>query len=272
MTSPGAPVDGAGEPAEEGSEGAQLVLLVEDDQGLRESLATVLAYQGLTIVQATSAEEATDLLAAHDPDLVVLDVNLPGRSGLELLQSLRAGGDARQVLLLTARQEVADRVAGLDAGADDYLPKPFALDELLARVRVLLRRAGTATAAPAGGAAARGPGAGGGERLVVGDVAVEVAARRVLVAEDEVTLTKLEYDLVELLARHIDQVLTRSVIHERVWGYDEEYGSNTLEVLVSSVRRKLEATGAARIIHTVRGVGYVARPASAASGSSGGRA
>lgn len=256
MTSPGSPVDGAGDTVDDA---AQLVLLVEDDQGLRESLATVLAYQGLTIVQATSAEEATDLLAEHDPDLVVLDVNLPGRSGLELLQSLRSGGDARQVLLLTARQEVADRVAGLDAGADDYLPKPFALDELLARVRVLLRRAG---AVPAGAttAATAGSAAGGGvERLAVGDVVVEVAARRVLVAGEEVSLTKLEYDLVELLARHVDQVLTRSVIHERVWGYDEEYGSNTLEVLVSSVRRKLEASGSARVIHTVRGVGYVAR-------------
>ncbi len=256
MTTPGgAPLDGAGD-ALDSTGSAQIVLLVEDDQGLRESLATVLAYQGLTIVQATSAEEATELLAEHDPDLVVLDVNLPGRSGLELLQSLRAGGDARQVLLLTARQEVSDRVAGLDAGADDYLPKPFALDELLARVRALLRRAGSATATSAAGTAS---GAASGERLVVGDVVVEVAARRVTVAADEVTLTKLEYDLVELLARHVDQVLTRSVIHERVWGYDEEYGSNTLEVLVSSVRRKLEANGAARILHTVRGVGYVAR-------------
>ncbi len=239
------------DPASLSDLGDRTVLLVEDDQGLRESLATVLAYQGLTIVQAGSAEEAEELLGPHDPDLVVLDVNLPGIDGMELLRRLRTGGDARQVLLLTARHEVSDRVAGLDAGADDYLPKPFALDELLARVRVMLRRAGsvsaTATAAP------------GGE-VVVGTVAVEPAARRVTVAGTEVTLTKLEYDLLELLARHVDQVMTRAVIHERVWGYDEDYASNTLEVLVSSLRRKLEGAGAERIVHTVRGVGYVVRP------------
>ncbi|MEM8924283.1 MAG: response regulator transcription factor [Actinomycetota bacterium] len=237
----------------------QTVLLVEDDQGLRESLATVLGYQeGVSILQAASAEEAGPLLVAHDPDLVVLDVNLPGEDGLGLLRRLRADGDARQVLLLTARQEVADRVVGLDAGADDYLPKPFALDELLARVRALLRRAATIGAAASSGSAAS---AGAMvDRFTVGSVTVEPSARRVTVVDEETVLTKLEYDLLELLMRHADQVLPRAVIHERIWGYDEDYASNTLEVLVSSLRRKLEAGGAKRVVHTVRGVGYVARP------------
>lgn len=236
-------------------EAAQTVLLVEDDQGLRESLATVLSYQGLTILQAASAEDGVDLLDEHDPDLLVLDVNLPGQDGLGLLRDLRQAGDARQVLLLTARHEVEDRVAGLDAGADDYLPKPFALDELLARVRALLRRAQSpAAATPAAMTPLPGP------ELVVGSVVVETSARRVLVTGVEVELTKLEYDLLALLASHRDQVLPRSVIHDRVWGYDEEYGSNTLEVLVSSLRRKLEGGGQPRVVHTVRGVGYVARP------------
>ncbi|MEM9651992.1 MAG: response regulator transcription factor [Actinomycetota bacterium] len=254
--------DMAGEPG-------QTVLLVEDDRGLRESLATVLSFQGLNIIEAGSAEDGRDLLASDDPDVLILDVNLPGIDGLDLLRELRAGGDNRQVLLLTARQEVADRVAGLDAGADDYLPKPFALDELLARVRTLLRRAEAASKGPhdgpggPSGSGDRDPGAVTGDRSVlVGPVLVEPTARRVTVAGEQVELTKLEYDLLALLVDHQDQVLTRSIIHDRVWGYDEEYGSNTLEVLVSSLRRKLEAGGADRIVHTVRGVGYVARPGS----------
>ncbi len=247
---------------------AQTILLVEDDRGLRESLATVLAYQGVTIVEADRAEKAVELLAEHNPDLVVLDVNLPGEDGLDLLRRLRAGGDHRQVLLLTARHEVADRVAGLDAGADDYLPKPFALDELLARVRVLLRRAGAeGPAGPGGGTSPTATGTGLVERLFLGSVTIEPTARRVLVAEEEVVLTKLEYDLLELLARHLDQVMPRALIHDRVWGYDEDYASNTLEVLVSSLRRKLEGEGASRVVHTVRGVGYVARPTNNAFGA-----
>lgn len=234
------------------SNGGQTVLLVEDDQGLRESLATVLSYQGLSIIQAGSAEEGSQLLGEHDPDVVVLDVNLPRKDGLEFLRDLRSGGDRRQVLLLTARHEVADRVVGLDAGADDYLPKPFALDELLARVRTLLRRAETGGPPPGRGTTST--------PINVGEVMIDRSARRVNAADREVELTKLEYDLLVLLAEHIDQVMTRGIIHERVWGYDEDYGSNTLEVLVSSLRRKLEADGARRVVHTVRGVGYVARP------------
>ncbi|MGH1492249.1 MAG: response regulator transcription factor [Acidimicrobiales bacterium] len=256
---------------------AQTVLLVEDDRGLRESLATVLSYQGLTILQSESAEDGLIQMAEHDPDLLVLDVNLPGQDGLHMLRQLRQSGDARQVLLLTARHEVADRVAGLDAGADDYLPKPFALDELLARVRALLRRAESivdTTGSRSASAAVSGPGTSLGPAstslITVGDVTIDTSARRVNVqgGRVEVELTKLEYELLVLLASHIDQVMTRSVIQERVWGYDEEYGSNTLEVLVSSLRRKLEADGRSRVVHTVRGVGYVARPASgAATGS-----
>jgi two-component system response regulator MprA len=238
------------------------VLLVEDDRGLRESLATVLSFQGLTVLQADSAEVAAELVASDDPDLVVLDINLPGQSGLDFLAQLRAAGDARQVLLLTARHEVADRVAGLDAGADDYLPKPFALDEMLARVRLLLRRATvTSTATPA--AAPIDP---VGDSIVLGPVTIDAPARRVMSAGAPVDLTKLEYDLLHLLVTNNDIVLTRSVIHQRIWGYDEEYGSNILEALVSSLRRKLEAGGTDRVVHTVRGVGYVARIAESGSG------
>ncbi len=233
----------------------QTVLLIEDDRGLRESLATVLSFQGLTVLEAESAEEAAPIIAESNPDLLVLDVNLPGQSGIDFLSGLREQGDHRQVLLLTARQEVADRVAGLDAGADDYLPKPFALDELLARVRSLLRRAeydGGAVATPTSGGTSN-------STLSLGDVSVDQLARRVTVANNEVELTKLEYDLLHLLMSNHDIVLERSTIHERVWGYDEEYGSNTLEVLVSSLRRKIESGATERIVHTVRGVGYVAR-------------
>lgn len=245
------------------SQPRQSVLLVEDDRGLRESLATVLAFQGLTVLQAESAEAAVELIASNDPHLLVLDINLPGESGLDLLARLRASGDERQVLLLTARHEVADRVAGLDAGADDYLPKPFALDEMLARVRLLLRRASVIPAAA--------PVEPDEDTIVLGPIAIDGPARRVTVAGATVDLTKLEYDLVHLLVTNNDIVLTRSVIHQRIWGYDEEYGSNILEALVSSLRRKLETGAAERVVHTVRGVGYVARTSASGSEGSGTR-
>lgn len=231
------------------------VLLVEDDRGLRESLATVLAYQGLTIIQADSAEDARELLPEHDPELVVLDVNLPGDDGLELLRELRSQGDNRQILLLTALHQIEDRVTGLDAGADDYLAKPFALEELLARIRVMLRRASATAAVPIGGTVQQ-----------IGEVAIEPAARRVTVTGEEVALTKRQYDLLALLFNHPDHVLNRSFIHDEVWGYEEDFGSNTLEVVISNLRRKLEAGGAGRVIHTVRGVGYVARPGGGSPG------
>lgn len=230
-----------------GPEPQARVLLVEDDQGLRESLAIVLAFQGLDIIQANSAEEGRQLLREHEPDLVVLDVNLPGDDGLEFLRELRGRGDDRQVLLLTALQEVEDRVAGLDAGADDYLAKPFALEELLARIRVMMRRADVDTA-PTGESTRQ-----------VGGVAIDGSARRVTVNGDEVRLTKRQFEVLDLLFDHPDHVLSRSVIHDEVWGYAEDFGSNTLEVVISSLRRKLEVDDTPRVIHTVRGVGYVAR-------------
>ncbi len=237
-----------------GPTGGSTVLLVEDDRGLRESLAMVLRFHELSVIEADSADEAAALISDHQPDLVILDVNLPGRDGLALLQDLRATGDSRQVLLLTARHEVADRVLGLDAGADDYLSKPFALDELLARVRVMLRRAAESqpSTSPDVSAAAT-PGLG------VGGVRIDASARRVTIDGGEVELTKLEFDLLALLVEHADQVLTRDVIYERVWGYEADFASNTLEVVVSSLRRKLEQDGGQRVVHTVRGVGYVAR-------------
>lgn len=248
----------------EPAEHTPTVLLVEDDRGLRESLAMVLRSSGLVVAEADSAERAKPALVTHDPDLVILDVNLPGQDGMELMREMRSGGDARQVLLLTARHEVADRVMGLDAGADDYLAKPFALDELLARVRLLLRRAlvhsGSAHLSTGAAIAASGVATdSSGSMMSLGPVDVATSARRVTVSGAEVELTKLEYDFLVLLIEHVDQVMTREIIHERVWGYEADYASNTLEVLVSSLRRKLEVGESLRIVHTVRGVGYVAR-------------
>ncbi len=213
----------------------------------------VLDFQGIEVAQAESGEDGLDLIAAVDPAIVVLDVNLPGIDGLEVCRRLRARGDRRPVLMLTARHEVADRVDGLDAGADDYLPKPFALDELLARVRAMLRRADDWSGA--------GPDPEPvGEQLRLDDLSIDVAARQVTRAGRPIELTKLEFDLIELLVANAGIVLARDTIYERIWGYDEELSSNTLEVFISSLRRKLEAGDGRRLIHTIRGVGYVARP------------
>ena len=223
-----------------------LVLVVEDDQGVRESWAMVLEYQEHQVVQAVTGEDGLRLAETEGPDLIILDINLPGIDGIETCRLLRKRGIDTPVLMLTARQEVADRVQGLDAGADDYLPKPFALDELLARVRSMLRRVGRTAAQPA-------------PVLEIGDLSLDPAARTVERAGEAVELTKIEFDLLELLVANTGTVLTRDVIQERVWGYDDDLGSNSLEVFVSALRKKTEQGGGERLIHTIRGVGYVAR-------------
>ena len=201
-----------------------VVLVVEDDQGVRESLAMVLEYQDYDVEQAVTGEDGLRLVESQSPDLVILDINLPGIDGIETCRLLRKRGIDIPVLMLTARQEVSDRVQGLDAGADDYLPKPFALDELLARVRSMLRRVGRSAAQSTAA-------------LEIGDLVLDPAARTVARAGAHIELTKIEFDLLELLVANTGTVLTRDIIQERIWGYDDDLGSNSLEVFVSALRK-----------------------------------
>jgi len=226
----------------------QTILVVEDDPRLRESLLMVLGHEHYKILETETGEAALDILAETAVDLVVLDVNLPGIDGMETCRRLRAANHTHPVLMLTARHEIADRVAGLDAGADDYLPKPFALEELLARVRSMLRRMETVAEKPAIAPS-----------IQLDDLTVDGLARTVERGGTRVELTKIEFDLLELLLENRDIVLTRDIILDRIWGYDESMGSNSLEVFISALRKKTEINGSARLIHTVRGVGYVAR-------------
>ncbi len=220
------------------------ILVVDDEQAVREAVDRALRLEGYRTELAADGRGALDAVASAPPDAIVLDVLMPGIDGLEVCRRLRAAGDRTPVLLLTARDAVPDRVRGLDAGADDYLVKPFALDELRARLRALLRRA-----APAGTE----------ERLAFADVVLDPAGHTVRRGDRDVELTRTEFALLELFLRHPRQVLTRSVVFERVWGYDFGPTSNALEVYVGYLRRKLEDGGEPRLIHTVRGVGYVLR-------------
>ena len=221
---------------------AQL-LVAEDDRGVRNALERALRLEGYDVAVADDGARALELAAERPPDLYLLDVQMPYVDGLSVCRTLRQRGDRTPILVLTARHEVSDRVAGLDAGADDYLVKPFALDELLARVRALLRR----TSEPGTGT------------LVVGDLELDPAARRVSRDGDPVELTKTEFDLLELLLHNAGIVLSRDTIYERIWGYDFETSSKSLDVYIGYLRRKTEAGGRARLIHTVRGIGYTLR-------------
>jgi two-component system, OmpR family, response regulator MprA len=221
------------------------VLVVDDDPAVRDSLRRSLAFNGYEVDVAADGEEALRRLGERRPDAVVLDVMMPRLDGLATCRALRAAGDDVPVLMLTARDEVSDRVAGLDAGADDYLPKPFALEELLARLRALLRRTGSR--------AEEGP------ELRLGDLTLDPGTRDVRRGDRPIRLTRTEFSLLELLLRHPRQVLTRDRILEEVWGYDFPTTANSLEVYVGYLRRKTEAEAEPRLIHTVRGVGYVAR-------------
>ena len=220
------------------------ILVVDDEPAVREAVERALRLDGHDVLLAADGQEALGTLDARPPDAVVLDVLMPRVDGLELCRRMRRRGDRTPVLMLTARDAVSDRVAGLDAGADDYLIKPFALEELLARVRALLRRAGPDEA--------EGP-------LRFGDLTLDPLAHEVKRGERLIDLTRTEFLLLDLFLRHPRQVLTRSVIFENVWGYDFGPRSNSLEVYMGYLRRKTEAGGEPRILHTVRGFGYVLR-------------
>jgi two-component system response regulator MprA len=222
------------------------LLVVDDDPSVREALALVLDLNGFEVATAIDGREAIRTLAIESPDAVILDVLMPGLDGLEVCRRLRATGNRTPVLMLTARSEVSERVAGLEAGADDYLAKPFAREELIARLRALLRRTGWE---------------GDGELLRFEDLELDPLAHEVRRGSRVLELTRTEFLLLELLLRHPRQVLTRATIFDRVWGYDFGPASNSLEVYVGYLRRKTEACGEPRLVHTVRGVGYVLRTA-----------
>ncbi len=219
------------------------ILIVEDEAEIAGYLRRGLTFEGYTVEIASDGRQALDMAREQPPDLVVLDLMLPGIDGLEVARRLRAASDV-PIIMLTARDAIPDRVAGLEAGADDYLIKPFAFEELLARIRVQLRRRQREDATTV---------------LRYGPLTMDLAAHEVTIGNRRVDLTAKEYDLLELFMRHPQQVLTRDVIYDRVWGYNFGGESNIIEVYVRYLRQKLEAHGEPRLIHTVRGVGYILR-------------
>jgi two-component system, OmpR family, response regulator MprA len=219
------------------------VLVVDDDPAVSGALDRALRLEGYEVSLAGDGGKALEEMAVRPPDAVVLDIGLPVMDGLEVCRRLRNARDDTPVLMLTARDAINDRVQGLDAGADDYLVKPFALAELLARLRALLRRRPDDPS----------------EALRFADLSLDPVTREAHRGERVFTLTRIEFDLLELLLRHPRQVLTRELILDRVWGYTFDSGTNSLAVYVGYLRRKTEADGEARLIHTARGVGYVLR-------------
>jgi two-component system response regulator MprA len=226
------------------------ILVVDDDRAVRDSLRRSLAFNGYQVELANDGVAALDAVSTQRPDAMVLDVMMPRLDGLEVCRRLRGGGDDLPILVLTARDAVSDRVAGLDAGADDYLPKPFALEELLARLRALLRRRTPEDVAAA---------AGQSRKLGFADLSLDPDTREVLRGDRAISLTRTEFSLLELLLTNPRRVLSRAQILEQVWGYDFPTTGNALEVYIGYLRRKTEADGESRLIHTVRGVGYVLR-------------
>lgn len=220
------------------------VLVVEDDRAVRESLRRSLEFNGYDVHLASDGAEALAGIAGVSPDVVVMDVMMPRLDGLETTRALRTAGNKVPILVLTARDAIGDRVEGLDAGADDYLTKPFALQELLARLRALLRRVVPHEDAPE-------------ETLTFADLSMNVATREVTRGSRRMELTRTEFALLEMFLRRPRRVLERAFILEEVWGYDFPTTANSLEVYVGYLRRKTEAEGESRLIHTVRGVGYV---------------
>jgi two-component system, OmpR family, response regulator MprA len=240
-------VVGAGRPGfDAGEDGGVRVLVVDDEPAVRESIGRSLRFEGYQVETACDGQTALDAVRSRRPDVVVLDVMMPGIDGLEACRRLRITGDRVPVLMLTARRNVGDRVAGLDAGADDYLVKPFALEELLARVRALLRRADPAEPQD------RDP-------LTFADLRLDPVHRTVTRSGRMVDLTRTEFELLAVLLRTANRVVTRSILFTEVWGYDFGTRSNSLDVYIGYLRRKLEAEGETRLVHTVRGVGYVMR-------------
>ena len=221
------------------------VLLAEDDRAVRDALVRALRFEGYEVTAVGDGAEALAVVADQLPDVVVLDVMMPHLDGLSACRRIRERFRAMPILMLTARHEVSDRVAGLDAGADDYLVKPFALDELLARLRALVRRTSLAD----------------GAVLVMGDMQLDPNGRIATRGGRDLELTKTEFDLLELLMHNAGIVLERDTLYDRIWGFDFETNSRSLDVYVGYLRRKTEAGGEPRVLHTVRGVGYVVRPA-----------
>jgi len=219
------------------------ILIVDDDPRITDLLRRVLAYEGYSVASAASGNEALNRALEHPPDLIVLDIMLPGLDGLEVAQRLRTAGDTVPILMLTARDAVADRVKGLETGADDYLVKPFAPEELVARVRSLLRRSQEERH----------------EVLRYADVELDTGTRVARRGTREIELSPTEYELLFLFMKRPRQVLTREIILDRVWGLDFEGSSNVMEVYIGYLRTKLETGGEPRLIHTVRGVGYVSK-------------
>lgn len=220
------------------------ILIAEDDRAVRQSLERVLDFEGYEVLLAEDGPEALEATKHHQPDLILLDVMMPHIDGLDVCRRLRSKGITTPVLMLTAKQEVSDRVSGLDAGADDYLAKPYALDELLARIRALLRRGQPIADA---------------DELAYEDLTLNMATRIVRRAGERIDLTKTEFDLLELFMMNPEIVLERDTIYDRIWGFDFETSSNSLDVYIGYLRRKTEAGGAPRLVHTVRGVGYSLR-------------
>jgi two-component system, OmpR family, response regulator MprA len=218
------------------------LLVVDDDPDVRDSLKRALGYAGYAVATATNGAEALSSVARSPVDLIILDVLMPMMDGFDTCRALRERGNATPVLVLTARDTVDDRVTGLEAGADDYLVKPFALRELLARVNALLRRAQPSR-----------------DVLGYADLTIDLTARTATRNGTPLTLTRIEFSLLELLLRNAEQVLSYDVILDRVWGYGEAPASNALQVFVGFLRRKLEEEGRSRLVHNVRGVGYVLR-------------
>ena len=226
------------------NEPSSQVLVAEDDRSVRESLEMALQVEGYNVEAVTNGAEALESVAADEPDVIVLDIMMPVLDGLTVCRRLRAGGCRTPILMLTARHEVSDRVSGLDAGADDYLAKPFSLDELLARLRALLRRTSLSET---------------DELLRVADLVLDPQRRTAQRGDTPLDLTKTEFDLLELLMLNAGIVLSRDTIYDRIWGFDFETSSRSLDVYIGYLRRKTENSGEPRLLHTVRGVGYVVR-------------
>lgn len=234
------------------AEGEARILVVDDEPAVREALRRSLAFEGYAVQTAVDGLDALDKAASYAPDLIVLDIQMPRMDGLTAARRLRAAGGVVPILMLTARDTVGDRVTGLDAGADDYLVKPFELDELFARVRALLRRSAYAAPRTAGDEQPE-------DVLTFGDLRMDLATREVSRGGRAVELTRTEFTLLEMFLAHPRQVLTREQILKTVWGFDFEPSSNSLDVYVMYLRRKTEAGGEPRVVHTVRGVGYALR-------------
>ena len=223
------------------------ILIAEDDQGVRTSLTRALTFQNYNVTAVNDGAQALEAVDAQLPDLVILDVSMPHVDGLTACRMIREKHRSLPILMLTARHEVSDRVAGLDAGADDYVVKPFALEELSARVRSMLRRTQVSDET---------------QNLVVADLVLDLRARTAHRGKRELILTKTEFDLLELLMLNVGIVLDRDTLYDRIWGFNFETGSRSLDVYIGYLRRKTEEGGEPRVLHTIRGVGYVVRPPS----------